>query len=167
MRTAMLASTRWTEGCVVGACLREVRAQTGAELVLLTALTGGGTTFGYVVTLVRTDTGQVLQQISGRCDVCTVNEATSSATQAAVTLVASAPDALPEDPAGVGLRARQDLTVREQRTQRLAVGIAAVGAALFVSGVALYVGLDHPTYGAAAATGGLALGAAGVVVLTF
>ena len=66
------ARPKWTEGCVVGACLSEVRAQTGAELVLLAALTGSGTSFGYVVTLVRTDTGRVLAQESDRCDVCTV-----------------------------------------------------------------------------------------------
>ena len=49
----MANSTKWTEGCVVGACLREVETQTGADLVLLAALTGAGTSFGYVVTLVR------------------------------------------------------------------------------------------------------------------
>ena len=62
MHEMMANSTKWTEGCVVGSCLHEVKTQTGAELVLLAALTGSGTSFGYVVTLVRTDTGRMLAQ---------------------------------------------------------------------------------------------------------
>ena len=43
MRETMTNSTRWTEGCVVGACLGEVKKQTNADLVLLVALNGSGT----------------------------------------------------------------------------------------------------------------------------
>jgi hypothetical protein len=167
MRELMLQSTRWTEGCLVGACLREVRAQTGADLVLLAALTGAGTSFGYVVTLVRTDTGQVLQQNAGRCDVCTVNEATQSATQAAVYLVAAAPDVLPGDPAAASERARKALAARDQHTHQLAVVVTAVGVAALAGGLGLYLALDHPSYAALTAAGGGALAAGGLVVLTF
>ena len=60
MRRLLLASTKWTDGCLVGRCLTAIRSS-GAELVLLAALSGSGTSFGYVVTLIRTDTGHVIE----------------------------------------------------------------------------------------------------------
>ena len=54
MHEAMASSAKFTEGCVVGECLMDIRAQTHADLVLLVAFNGSGTTYGYVVTLVRT-----------------------------------------------------------------------------------------------------------------
>lgn len=170
MRQLMLQSTRWTEGCIVGACLTEVRAQTGAELVLLAALTGAGTSFGYVVTLVRTDTGQVLQQISERCDVCTLNEAMSSATQAAVKLVAAAPAKLPDDTAAQAAaidKVRRSLGGHDQHTRRVGLALTAVGVAVAAGGLALYVTQDRPSYAALTAVGGGTLAAGGLVVLAF
>src|SRR5262249_1744753 len=87
IREMMSNSTKWTEGCVVGSCLSELKTQTGAELVLLAAITGSGTSFGYVVTLVRTDTGRMLAQDASRCEVCTVKEVLASATLAAAKLL--------------------------------------------------------------------------------
>jgi len=40
MKAAMMRATRWTDGCFVGRCLAAMRAQSGAELILLAALTG-------------------------------------------------------------------------------------------------------------------------------
>src|SRR6185312_14294808 len=40
MHEMMTNSTKWTEGCVIGNCLYEVKRQTNADLVLLAALTG-------------------------------------------------------------------------------------------------------------------------------
>jgi hypothetical protein len=170
LRQRMLQSTRWTEGCFVGACLTELRAQTSAELVLLAALTGAGTSFGYVVTLVRTDTGQVLQQISDRCDVCTLTEAMSGATQAAVQLVAAAPDELP-DAAGAQAAAidqvRRAADGRGRHTRRVGIALTAIGLAAALGGIALYVAHDHPSYAALTAVGGGGLAAGGLIVLTF
>lgn len=170
LRQQMLQSTRWTEGCLVGKCLGEVRAQTGADLVLLAALTGAGTSFGYVVTLVRTDSGQVLQQISDRCDVCTVNEAMTSATQAAINLVSSAPLRLPDDPAvqtAAVERQRRALAAHDDHTRHMAMTVTAVGLAALAGGVALYATQGHPTYAAMTAAGGGALAAGGLFVLMF
>src|SRR5262249_40952299 len=97
MKDMMSNSTKWTEGCVVGACLHDVKTQTNADVVLLAALTGWGTSFGWVVTLVRTDTGSVLGQKTERCDVCTVSEALSAATLATVDLLTTIPDVLPDE----------------------------------------------------------------------
>jgi hypothetical protein len=170
----MLRSTTWTEGCLVGPCVTEVRAQTGAELVLLAALTGAGTSFGYVVTLVRTDTGRVLQQHSERCDVCTVNEAMDKATQATIALLDNVPDKLPDEAAAraqtVELavdRVKRELTERDRHTTRIGVALTLVGLAATATGSALYLLQNQPSYALATAVGGGALAASGVVVLTF
>src|SRR6185295_9285353 len=92
MHDRMQNSTKFTEGCVVGPCLRDVKTQAFADIVLLAALSGSGTSFGWVVTLFRTDTGSVLAQKSERCDVCTVSEALSTATLETVDLLSTIPD---------------------------------------------------------------------------
>jgi hypothetical protein len=173
MKQMMMGSTRWTEGCLVGACLAEVRTQTGADLVLLAALTGAGTTFGYVVTLVRTDTGRVLRQSSERCDVCTVNEAMSRAMRATVDLLDKVPDKMPDEAAeqtasldrAVG-PVKQELAARDRRNYRMGIALAVVGLVAAVGGGALYLH-DEQTYAAMIMAGGGTALATGIVVLTF
>lgn len=161
MRERLANSTKWSEGCLVGPCLSEVKVQTSAELVVLAALTGSGTSFGYVVTIVRTDTGRVLAQESERCEVCTINEAMSAATLATIRLVTAAPDELPSETPVVPAKAPSS-KLRKSGIAMTLVGLAAAGI-----GTALYYTQDEPSYAlvTAAAGGGLALG--GVLVLTF
>jgi hypothetical protein len=174
VKQRMMRSTKWTEGCIVGPCLAEVRAQTGAELVLLAALTGSGTSFGYVVTLVRTDSGRVLQQESDRCDVCTVNEAMTQATLATTGLLNNVPDKLPDEAAdhtasldlAVG-KVRRDLADHDRHTARIGTALAGVGLAVALGGLAVYLIQDHPTYAAMTAAAGGALTAGGLIVLSF
>lgn len=174
VREMMANSTKWTDGCVVGLCLSEVKTQTGAELVLLASITGSGTSFGYVVTLVRTDTGRMLAQEASRCEVCTVNEALTSATLAAVKLLTAVPDKLPDEAGEAGaalelatgkLRAEQTATKRRYHTIGIALTLAGVVAA--GAGITAYLAMDRPAaaLGAAGIGAGLALG--GVVTLTF
>ena len=177
MRDLMTNSTKWTEGCVVGGCLQEVRTQTRADLVLLAALTGSGTSFGYVVTLVRTDTGRVLAQEQERCDVCTVSEALSAATLATIKILNAVPDRLPDD--GVESKAALDLATRPLETKisqlsddghhhkTLGVTLTVLGLAAAAAGAAMYFMQDHADYGLATAAAGGGLAAGGVVSLTF
>lgn len=179
LREQLRRSTRWTEGCLTGTCLTEVRAQTGASAVLLAALTGSGTTYGYVITLVRTDTGRVLAQESTRCDVCTESEATARALAATVKLVGAIPAQLPDELAEQGdvVEAAVEVAVHTESRKRAAdrrrvrgvgwtltiIGLAAAGTGTF-----LYLaGSDRPAYGlaTAAAGGGLTMG--GITVLAF
>ncbi len=174
MKQMMMRSTKWTDGCLVGQCLAEVRTQTGADLVLLAALTGSGTSFGYVVTLVRTDTGRVLRQDSQRCDVCTVNEAMDKAMRATMDLLDNVPDTLPDEAAEHGAtldlavgKVKQELVMQERHKTRLGIAITFVGVAAAVMGAALYSLDDKATYAAMTIAGGGALAAGGVAVLTF
>jgi hypothetical protein len=174
MREMLRNSTKWTEGCTLGACLAEVKVQTGAEIVLLVAISGSDTSFGYVVTLVRTDTGRFVSQESNRCDVCTVNEALQSATLATVKLVTALPERLP-DPELEQKAAFETMKLdleRENAHDRKKHRVA--GVTLMVAGI-IGTGAGFATYllagkspyalGATGAGAGLALG--GVFALSF
>ncbi len=171
----MLAnSSRWTEGCVVGKCLNEVRVQTGAELVLLASITGSDSSFGYVVTLVRTDTGRMLSQESERCDVCTVNEALAGATLAAVNLLTNVPETLPDEEAQIQARIAKlsgahtrELAATKRTHKRIAVASALVGLAIAGAGSALYFLEDKPPWALATAAGGAGLMVGGMFAINF
>jgi hypothetical protein len=168
----MSNSTKWTEGCVVGKCLHEVNTQTGADVVLLAALNGSGTSFGFVVTAVRTDTGHVIAQESDRCDVCTVNEALTAATLAAVKIISAVPDTLPSEdaaPAPAPVMTAPAPAPDAPHHQSKAVGIAltVVGVVAGAAGGAIYAAKNHASYGLATAAAGGGLAAGGIVVLSF
>jgi len=175
VRQMLQRSTKWTDGCLVGRCLGVIRTQSGAELVLLAALSGSGTSFGYVVTLIRTDTGHVVDQESDRCDVCRVNEVIRGATLAAVDLLNKAPDLLPDEVAEQAARVDRavgtlqgELVERDHHATRIGIALLAIGLVGAITGGALYLVDDsRPSYALATATGGLAMATGGVVVLTF
>lgn len=174
MRERLKFSTKWTEGCLVGPCLTEVKTQTQAELVLLVALTGSGTTYGYIITLARTDTGTVVAQDAQRCDVCTPREAMRDATLATINLLNNVPDKLPDaaaenqaalDKAMASVESR--LAAERKHDKKRGVVITLLGIATAAAGVTVYFLADKPDYSwvIAGAGGGLALG--GVAMLTF
>jgi hypothetical protein len=172
MHEMMANSTKWTEGCVIGSCLAEVRRQTQAELVLLAALTGSGTSFGYVVTLVRTDTGAVLEQKSERCDVCTVSEALANATLATVQLLNNVPDQLPDANHDAQVRLAQvqatadaQVAAARHHPHAVATGVLITGLAVAAGGAGLYFANKDAGVATVAAGGGLVVG--GLVALTF
>lgn len=173
MREIMANSTRWTEGCLIGPCLADVKTNTNADVVLLAALSGEGTSFGWVVTLVRTDSGSVLGQRAERCDVCTVNEALSTAALATVDLLSTIPDTLPDehphspDPALSAVAPLHAKIERlEHRHRATGIGLAIAGLAIAAAGSALYlIETPHPTYGAATAAGGMGLAVGGLVLM--
>jgi hypothetical protein len=169
----MSNSTRWTEGCVVGPCLRELRSQTNAAIVLLASLTGTGTSFGWVITLVRTDSGNVLSQRAERCDVCTVDEALHNATRAAVDLLSAIPDTLPDESpkvaASIARAPLDDAQVATLHHHRKVTGTALLisGLAIAAAGAALYYAESHASYGLATAGIGAGFVLGGVVTLAF
>jgi hypothetical protein len=174
IREMMANSTKWTEGCVVGLCLSEVKVQTGAELVLLASITGSGTSFGYVVTLVRTDTGRMLAQEASRCEVCTVKEVLASATLAAVKLLTAVPERLPDEAAEQSAALdvatgtlREETVAMRRHNRRLGIGLTLAGLVAAGAGVTMYFAMDRPAYALGIAGAGVGSALGGVVVLTF
>ena len=180
MRERLRNSTKWTEGCVVHHCLQEVKVQTNAELVILAALTGSGTSFCFVVTVLRTDTGKVVAQESERCDVCTFNETMSAAVAATIKLLHGIPAKLPDETAQQGAAVElavqnavkpleQKLAASKQGNGSRGVGIALtlVGLAVAGGGAAWYFLDDKNEMGLATATGGGGLALGGIGVLAF
>ncbi len=176
VRNRMANSTKWVDGCLVGACLHEIKAQTGADVVLLASLTGSGTSFASVITIVRTDNGRAFSQEVERCDVCTVNEQLTASISTAVKLLKQLPDKLPEDSAVS--RAAVDAVKEplEERVKTLEAGqhhkgsglvLTVAGLVAAAAGTALYFAENHANYGLATASAGAALTLGGVVVLTF
>lgn len=174
MRERLKFSTKWTEGCLLGPCLIEVKTQTQAELVLLVALTGSGTSYGFIITVVRTDTGRIVAQDSQRCDVCTPREVMRDATLATINLLNDVPDKLPDEAADnkatldkAMATADLRLAADRKRVKKRGVIVTVLGLATAAAGVAVYVLADEPDYAwaIAGAGGGLAVG--GVAMLTF
>ncbi len=175
MHELMANSTKWAEGCLVGMCLREIRTQTRADLVLLVAMSGAGTSFGWTVTLVRTDTGRVLSQDSSRCDVCTVNEAVTGATLATLKLLNDVPDKLPdqatEETAAYNLLLkpiRGQVRELEHERRRVGLTLSITGLVVAAAGVALYkTGSSNRDVGEITAAAGGGIAGSGVIVLAF
>lgn len=174
MRERLKFSTKWTEGCLLGPCLIEVKTQTQAELVLLVALNGSGTSYGYIITVVRTDTGRIVAQDAQRCDVCTPREVMRDATLATINLLNEVPDKLPDEAASSKAsldKAMRDVDLRlaadRKRVKKRGVIVTVFGLATAAAGVAIYFAADKPDYAwaIAGAGGGLAVG--GVAMLTF
>lgn len=173
MRERLKFSTKWTEGCLVGPCLVEVKTQTQAELVLLVALSGSGTSYGYIITLARTDTGSVVAQDSQRCDVCTPREAMRDATLATINLLNNVPDKLPDPAAQKGALDKalagvdERLGADRKRVKKRGIIITVLGVATAAAGIAVYFVADKPDYSWAIAGAGGGLAAGGVAMLTF
>ena len=179
MRERLRNSTKWTEGCVVHHCLQEVKVQTGADVVILAALTGAGTSFGFVVTVLRTDTGTVVAQEATRCDVCTFNETMNEAVLATIRLLNTVPPRLPDVAADE--KASLDLAVqnaikplekqlavaRGESDRKLGIALTLVGLAVGTGGAIWYFLDDKNTAGLAAATGGGGLAVGGIGILVF
>lgn len=169
----LAASTKWADGCLVGDCLHEVRAQTGADVVLLASLSGSGTSFASVITLVRTDNGRPLSQMVDRCEVCTLSEALGAATGAAAKLLKALPTRLPDESAqqrealaaATDLERRVSTLEKKQHHRALGLTMTLAGVAAAAVGAAIYSGHEKQGLATAAAGAGLAVG--GVVVLTF
>lgn len=171
MHELMESSTRWTEGCVVGPCLTELRKQSRAAIVLDASITGSGTSFGWVITLVRTDSGNVLSQRAERCDVCTVDEALRNATRAAVDLLSAIPEQLPDEhprsaPAVSAEPYEHQIASLHHEHTVVGVTLLVTGLAVAAAGAAVYFGADHDT-GLGIVGGGAGLVVGSILAFSF
>jgi hypothetical protein len=84
---AMLARSAWSPACSVGPCLSEVRAQTGAALVVTGGISGSGLSYRFTLTLIETEHGRVIGQKAESCPACTIDDLASAVTLATIELV--------------------------------------------------------------------------------
>jgi len=82
-----LAGSNYVAGCTFGPCLKEVRTRTGLRRVLVARIQGAGQTYNVIVSLVDTESGQLVSQVAVPCPVCTVEDAISTSTLAVVELL--------------------------------------------------------------------------------
>jgi hypothetical protein len=162
----ILHRSSWSEGCLFGPCLAEVKKQTGASLVVVAYFEAVGSSYRFVVTLVDTATGVPTAQVADHCDVCTLTEALDSAALATIGLVhgANEPGALPVRPI-TGPRTTAPPTEHHGRTLRRTALLLLGGAAIAGGSAAYFMHADKRElgYSAAGAAGGL--GVAGLAVL--
>jgi hypothetical protein len=154
----MLAASSWTPACIVGPCLREVRAQTGADYVVNAGLAASGMSYRFTLTLIGTETGAVIAQKDESCPACTIDDVIASVTIATIALVNEVPPA-EAPPAPPPERRNPASTLRR-------TGLLFLGVSLVAGAVAYYLhdkDRDDVGYPLAGAAGGLAL--SGAVVL--
>jgi len=139
-----LAGTNYVSGCTVGPCMKEVLARTGLRRVLVARIQGAGQSYSVVVSLVDTQSGQLVSQVAQSCPVCTVEDAISTSIKAVATLLTSDGSAragaasltAAPTPAAVAGQDAEAARLEQRRRQArrfgwifAAAGVVAVGAA--------------------------------------
>jgi hypothetical protein len=157
----ILAGSSWSEGCVVGPCLAEVKRQTNADLIVDAYFEGTGSSYRFVVTLIETGAGSVVAQVADHCDVCTLTEALDTAALDTIGLVNGANDtpikAPPHTPATIDHPGR--------RGSRRASLLLFAGAALAGGTAAYFFHADKRDLGYAGAGAAVGLGVGGFAAL--
>jgi hypothetical protein len=164
MREAM-SSTAWNSACLIGPCLADLDRQASVGRVLEIGLVSVGANHDYVVSLIDTARGVLIEQVQRTCSVCTTEEAMAATTAAVVELVTGVK-------APVSVHARRSPLLPPAPPHR--PWLRRPGYVLLVSSAALgIVGLavhaDYPELGAGVLGSALTVGVAGAtaVALSF
>lgn len=162
-----LAGTPWNSACLLGACLGELAKGADVDTVIEVALATSGPSYHYVITLLDTRTGQPINQVAAKCDVCTTDEAFAEASLAVVAVVNGVGDAAPRAGAPLDpqiLAAHRRVARARSGTRWLSIGL--LGAAALAAGGAYYFYRDdRDALGGATAGAAGALGVAGFTTL--
>ena len=169
-----LGNSKYLDGCLFGPCLKEIyRASKGrVGLVLVARISGEGSSYRFLVSLLDTQTGAPTSQMPTGCTVCTVDEAIAASTLAVVELVAGTNDVSVLHPGGpMGPTAAVDLRPlrwpQERKAKYIGYSFLSAGvAAAIISGVMLSKDMDSAGYGLLGAAAGLGLGGASLVYVS-
>jgi len=171
-----LAATNYISGCTFGPCMKEVGARTGLRRVLVARIQGAGQTYSVVVSLVDTQTGQLVSQVAQSCPVCTVEDAISTSIKAVVALLtdeqaapggaASLSPASPAEFAAAGEPAAETALLEQRRRQARRFGwIFVVAGAVAIGAAVGLAATDNENAALAAGGMGGGLAAGGVTAL--
>jgi hypothetical protein len=154
-----LVGSNYIGGCTFGPCMKEVLVRTGLRRVLVARIQGAGQSYSFIVSLVDTETGRLMAQVSQSCPVCTVEEAISTSTLAVIELLTARASetgtAAPADGArsgGAGDDA--ELERRGRQARRIGWIFAAGGAVALGVGGGLLAGDNETAGGAVLGIGG-------------
>lgn len=158
----MLANTAWSPACLIGPCLAEVRAQTGAQYVVTAGVTGSGQSYRLTISLIETERGTLVSQVTETCPACTVEDVASSAMLSTIELI-NGVSSVAVPAAGVARGRNHGRTVRR-------TAVLLLGSALLAAGAGYYFlekdrdDVSYPLLGAAA---GLAVSGTVMLGLSF
>ena len=156
-----LGDSSYQEGCFFGPCMAALRAATGVPIALTATISGQGSNYSFVITLVDTKAGVLRSQVSQTCEVCTVEEALSTATLATISLVTRAEEGSPSIEEGEASTTGPAPPRRRSNGMRIAsYAMIGVGAAMGVAGAILWK-KDSEKLGIAGVASGASLVAAG------
>jgi hypothetical protein len=162
----MLANTGWSPACLIGPCLAEVRAQTGAEYVVTAGVTGTGQSYRMTISLIETAGGTLVGQVTETCPACTVEDVASSAMLSTIELINGVATVAPkDDPAPLPANRGRDHARTLRRTAVLFLGAALITAA--AGYYFLEKDRDDMSYPLLGAAGGLAVSGSVMLGLSF
>lgn len=174
--TELLANSSYKAGCTFGPCLAEVHRNTDLRLVLVGRVHGVGPSYTFVFSLLDTRLGRPTSQVTDLCDVCTLEEAITTASLAVVALVTGAGTAVVDPSLGPTSRDQlpdlrgqierldQEVAHRQRRLRQAAVFFYAA-AALAGGAGAYFLSKDYHHRGYALVSGGGAFVVAGTTCL--
>ncbi len=152
--TDTLANSSYKVGCTFGPCLAEVHRNTDLRLVLVGRVHGVGPSYTFVFSLLDTRLGRPTSQVTDLCDVCTLEEAITTASLAVVALVTGAGSAVVDPSLGPTSRGQlpdlhgqihrldREVAHRQRRLRQAAVFFYAA-AALAGSAGAYFLSKDY------------------------
>ena len=162
----MLAQSGWSPSCLIGPCLSEVREQTGAQYVVTAGVSGSGQSYRLTISLIETERGTLISQVTETCPACTVEDVASSAMLSTIELINGVGTVAPvgggPEPAPGRVRGHARMVRR--------TAVLLLGSALLAAGAGYYFlekdrdDVSYPLLGAAA---GLAVSGTVTLGLSF
>lgn len=144
----MLGPSSYAPGCLFGACLEEVHRNTDVRLVLVGRVSAVGPAYTIVMSLLDTRLGRPMSQVVERCEVCTVEEAITTATLVVVSLTEGAGGAVLDPAAGGGTLGKlpdfkaqleeREKQIASRRRSMLSSALFFFGAAVLAGGAGAY-----------------------------
>jgi hypothetical protein len=158
-----LAESSYVDGCFFGPCLQAVYRRTQVRRVIIARITGVGSAYSLMVSLVDTQSGKLISQEAQTCPVCTVDEALMQASNVVIETVM---DRIVPDPSPIAVAPAPVAVDRGPRNQKVAGRVAGVLLGVGLAAVAaggVLIGQDHDAAGSAMIGAGAGVALSGTI----